>query len=212
MHVREQTSPAARVSIARQARFWPVRYQLIGLTFALSMLLYVDRVAISTARGPLTSELGLSDTQFGWVLSALLGYALFQTPGGFLADRFGARVALTSVVALWSVFTALTGLARGYLTLLVYRFLFGAGEAGVSHMRQGVLQLAAGIRARSRPGHQLLGRPARRGVRASRDRLAGDHRGVAGRLLCAGRYRAALRGGLVVVVSRPARGSSVGLG
>ena len=131
MHVREQMSPSAPVRIVKEARLWPVRYQLVGLTFALSMLLYLDRVAISTARGPITSELGLSDTQFGWVLSAFaLGYALFQTPGGLVADRFGARVALASVVTLWSVFTALTGLARGYATLLLYRFLFGAGEAG----------------------------------------------------------------------------------
>lgn len=131
MPVREHTSPAAPVSVASASRLWPVRYQLIGLTFALSMLLYVDRVAISTARGPITSELGLSDTQFGWVLSAFaLGYALFQTPGGLFVDRFGARIALTSVVTLWSVFTALTGVASGYFTLLLYRFLFGAGEAG----------------------------------------------------------------------------------
>ena len=127
IRVREQAVSA----VARGPGVFPVRYRLIGLTFALSMLLYVDRVAISTARGPITSELGLSDTQFGWALSAFaLGYALFQTPGGFLADRLGARVALTSVVALWSVFTALTGLARGYIALLVCRFLFGAGEAG----------------------------------------------------------------------------------
>ena len=121
----------AQVPAATVAAFGPVRYRLIALTFALSMLLYVDRVAISTARGPITSELGLTDTQFGWVLSAFaLGYALFQTPGGLLADRHGARLALTSVVGLWSVFTALTGLARGYVTLLLCRFLFGAGEAG----------------------------------------------------------------------------------
>jgi len=121
----------AQVPAATVAAFGPVRYRLIALTFALSMLLYVDRVAIPTARGPITSELGLTDTQFGWVLSAFaLGYALFQTPGGLLADRHGARLALTSVVGLWSVFTALTGLARGYVTLLLCRFLFGAGEAG----------------------------------------------------------------------------------
>ena len=121
-------SVAAPSSVARA---WPVRYRLIGLTFALSMLLYIDRIAISTARGPISTELSLSDTQFGWALSAFaLGYALFQTPAGLIADRFGARVALTSVVTLWSVFTALTGMARGYLTLLAYRFLFGAGEAG----------------------------------------------------------------------------------
>jgi ACS family glucarate transporter-like MFS transporter len=109
----------------------PVRYRLIALTFALSMLLYVDRVAISTARVPIASDLGLSDTEFGWVLSAFaLGYALFQTPAGMSADRFGARVTLSSVVALWSMFTAFTGLVRSYVTLLVCRFLFGAGEAG----------------------------------------------------------------------------------
>jgi MFS transporter, ACS family, glucarate transporter len=131
MRARDQPSSAAPVALARAPQLWPVRYRLIGLTFALSMLLYVDRVAISTARAPITSELGLSDTQFGWVLSAFaLGYALFQTPGGLLADRYGARIALTSVVTLWSVFTGLTGLARGYVALLVYRFLFGAGEAG----------------------------------------------------------------------------------
>jgi hypothetical protein len=44
----------------------PVRYRLIAVTFTLSMLLYVDRIAISTAKGPLSSELGLTDTQFGW--------------------------------------------------------------------------------------------------------------------------------------------------
>jgi MFS transporter, ACS family, glucarate transporter len=109
----------------------PARYKLIALTFTLSMLLYIDRVAISTARGPITSELGLSDTQFGWVLSAFaLGYALFQTPGGTLADRFGPRAVLASVVTLWSLFTALTGTARDFGLLLTYRFFFGAGEAG----------------------------------------------------------------------------------
>jgi ACS family glucarate transporter-like MFS transporter len=109
----------------------PARYRLVVLTFALSMLLYVDRVAISTAKQPITQELGLSDTQFGWVLSAFaLGYALFQTPGGTLADRFGPRIVLASIVALWSFFTALTGLARSFASMLVYRFCFGAGEAG----------------------------------------------------------------------------------
>ena len=79
MHVREHTSPVASASIARSPGFWPVRYRLIGLTFALSMLLYVDRVAISTARTPITSELGLSDPQFGWVLSAFaLGTRCFR--------------------------------------------------------------------------------------------------------------------------------------
>jgi MFS transporter, ACS family, glucarate transporter len=107
------------------------RHLLVAATFTLSMLLYVDRVAISTAKGPIAGELNLTDTQFGWVLSAFaLGYALFQTPSGALADRFGPRRVLASIVALWSFFTALTGLAWNLVSLLVFRFLFGAGEAG----------------------------------------------------------------------------------
>ena len=73
----------------------------------------------------------MSDKQFGWALSAFaLGYALCQTPAGMLADRFGPRLILTIVVTAWSLFTGLTGAATGLASLLVVRFLFGAGEAG----------------------------------------------------------------------------------
>lgn len=107
------------------------RHILVAATFLLAVLLYVDRVCISTAKEPITKELRLSDTQFGWVLSAFaLGYALFQTPTGMLADRFGPRVTLSAVVTLWSIFTGLSGAVRGLASLLAVRFLFGAGEAG----------------------------------------------------------------------------------
>jgi len=59
-----------------------------------------------------------------------LGYALFQTPSGMLADRLGPRKILTTIVVLWSAFTALTGAAWNYISMLVVRFLFGASEAG----------------------------------------------------------------------------------
>jgi ACS family glucarate transporter-like MFS transporter len=108
-----------------------VRHVFVLGAFALAMLLYVDRVCISTAQAPITSELKLSDTEFGWALSAFaLGYALCQTPMGMIADRFGPRLVLAAVVVFWSVFTGLTGLVTGLAALLVVRFLFGAGEAG----------------------------------------------------------------------------------
>ncbi len=108
-----------------------VRHRLVAVTFTLSMLLYIDRVAISAAKGPVTSAFGLNDVQFGWVLSAFaLGYALGQVPAGMLADRWGARAMLATVVVVWSIFTGLTGLAWGLVSLLLARFLFGLGEAG----------------------------------------------------------------------------------
>ena len=107
------------------------RHMLVMGTFALSLLLYVDRSFIATARDGITTDLALSDTQFGWVLAMFsLGYALFQTPAGMLSDKVGPRKVLSVVVVFWSVFTAATGAAVNFVTLLIYRFLFGAGEAG----------------------------------------------------------------------------------
>lgn len=109
----------------------PTRVLLVFGTFFLSLLLYIDRACISAAKIPISDSLGFSDKQMGWVLSAFaLGYALFQTPSGMLADRLGPRKILTTIVILWSAFTALTAAAWNYVSMLMVRFLFGASEAG----------------------------------------------------------------------------------
>jgi ACS family glucarate transporter-like MFS transporter len=111
----------------------PKRYLLVFGTFLLSMLLYVDRACISAAKEKICDpgELGFSETQMGWIMAAFsLGYALCQTPAGLLADRFGPRRILTAVVAFWSLFTCLTGVAWNFVSMLIVRLLFGAGEAG----------------------------------------------------------------------------------
>lgn len=111
--------------------YFPKRYFMVTGTFLLALLLYVDRICISVAKEPISEALDLSDKQMGWVLAAFsLGYAFFQTPSGILADRFGPRKVLALIVTLWSAFTALTGAAWNFVSLLIVRFLFGAGEAG----------------------------------------------------------------------------------
>jgi MFS family permease len=109
----------------------PVRYKVLTLMFALTVITYLDRVCIAATRAAMSEELGLDKIQMGEVFSAfILGYVLFEIPGGWLADRFGARALLTRIVLWWSVFTALTGAAWSYTSLLAVRFLFGCGEAG----------------------------------------------------------------------------------
>jgi MFS family permease len=99
--------------------------------FGLTLLTYLDRVCISATATAMKAELGLDNAQMGDIFSAfVLGYVLFEIPGGWMADRFGARTLLTRIVLWWSAFTALTGLAWGYGSLLAIRFLFGCGEAG----------------------------------------------------------------------------------
>jgi ACS family glucarate transporter-like MFS transporter len=107
------------------------RFMVVAGIFILAWILYIDRAAISSAKGAIASELHLSDQAMGAVFSAfLLGYSLMQIPSGRFADRFGPRVALASLVALWSVFTFLTGTVSHLALLLVIRFLFGMAESG----------------------------------------------------------------------------------
>jgi len=113
------------------------RWILIVWMFAISAIAYLDRVNISIAGSYIEQEFQLSHIQLGWVFSAfVLGYALFQAPGGRLADRFGPRRIVALGTLWWAVFTALTALAptgiSGVLIiLLAVRFSLGVGEAVV---------------------------------------------------------------------------------
>jgi MFS family permease len=107
------------------------RYGALAFTLAMIAIAYLDRVCISTAAPSIQSELGLSDHEMSLVFSAFtLAYAIFEVPSGWLADRFGARIALSRIVLWWSAMTAATGAAGGFGSLVAVRLLFGIGEAG----------------------------------------------------------------------------------
>ena len=95
------------------------------------MITYMDRVVLSASAPSIRSELGFSLMTMGLIQSAFRwGYALFQIPGGWLGDKIGPRRALTLIVTWWSVFTSATALAWSGTSMVVFRFLFGVGEAG----------------------------------------------------------------------------------
>jgi ACS family glucarate transporter-like MFS transporter len=112
-----------------------VRWLLVGWIFVLSAVSYLDRVNISIAGSSIAAEFGLTTVQLGTVFSAFLfGYALFQTSGGWLADRYGPRRVLTAGAVWWGLFTSLTAFVSpkagsALALLIVARFLLGAGEA-----------------------------------------------------------------------------------
>jgi len=121
--------------VTNGARTSHVRWFLVFWLFVLSAVSYLDRVNISIAGGSIAEAYHLSDVQLGKVFSAMLvGYALFQTIGGRLADRFGPRRVLAGGVMWWGIFTALTAMvpaniAGALFIFVVVRFLLGAGEA-----------------------------------------------------------------------------------
>ncbi|MET2989309.1 MFS transporter [Herbaspirillum seropedicae] len=90
---------------------------------------YADRIVMSTAIIPISKEFALDAQQAGMVLSAFyVSYALMQLMGGWLSDRYGSRIVVVMCVVAWSLFTGLTSMAWSFASLLLIRFLFGAGE------------------------------------------------------------------------------------
>jgi ACS family glucarate transporter-like MFS transporter len=122
---------SSTVSLTPLARPSHVRYGVVSFLCVLAFLTYFDRVCIMRAQVDIQRDLHINDDQMGWIMGIFwLAYALFEIPSGWLGDRYGARGTLTRVVLAWSFFTALSGSATGFLSLLMFRFMFGAGEAG----------------------------------------------------------------------------------
>ncbi len=115
------------------------RWGILALLFAISAVTYMDRVNISVTARQMMPAYGLTDQDMGYIFSAFVsGYALCQIPGGWLGDRWGARLVLACALIWWSLFTALTALAAmlplatlvGIVgALAIVRFFLGVGEA-----------------------------------------------------------------------------------
>jgi ACS family glucarate transporter-like MFS transporter len=118
-----------------------VRWHILLLLGVIAALTYLDRLNLSIAGKYIQDEFGFSTETMGWILSALvLGYALFQVPGGWLGDRLGPRGVLTAAILFWSAMTAATALAPRLplaqwfgvaWSFALVRFLVGLGEGTV---------------------------------------------------------------------------------
>src|SRR6202050_814265 len=107
------------------------RRKVIAFGMALAFIAYLDRACISQAAPMIARDLHFNTIQMGYIFSAFgIAYAAMEIPSGGLIDRFGPRPVLTSVVLCWSLFTAATGLAWNFASMLTARLLFGAGGAG----------------------------------------------------------------------------------
>nr|WP_294553948.1 MFS transporter [uncultured Rhodopila sp.] len=107
------------------------RWTMILLCCLANTINYIDRANLAVAAPIMQRELGFDAATMGIILGGFFWtYSFMQMPFGWFADRFGARISLSLAVVWWSVFTALTSVARGAFTLLGCRLLLGVGEAG----------------------------------------------------------------------------------
>ena len=89
---------------------------------------YVDRGAVGIAAPLMKSELNLTATQFGVIVSAFFWvYAPVQLVVGWLVDRYSVYKLMAGGVLLWAVATLAMGFAGGFTSLLVLRILLGVG-------------------------------------------------------------------------------------
>ena len=111
---------AAAGAIASRGRW----YVLLVISI-MYLITYLDRVNISTAAPLISKEFGFDKITMGFIFSAFVwAYAMFQVPGGWLSDKFGARGVLGAIVAYWSILTAATAGAFNAVSFIVVRFPF----------------------------------------------------------------------------------------
>jgi ACS family D-galactonate transporter-like MFS transporter len=107
------------------------RHLILLVLCLMYFISYVDRVNISVAAPMLRKEFGLTPIELGLIFSAFAyPYAAMQIAGGWMSDRFGPRLVLALLSALWAVATILTGFSSGVVSLVVFRVLVGVGEGG----------------------------------------------------------------------------------
>ena len=109
---------------------WGAHYVLI-ICSLLYLIDSIDRYVFSAVMQPMKVDLGLTDTQLGMAQTAfLLGMALFSFPIAYLVDRWSRKKSIAIMAVIWSATTAITGLAKNFIGVLIPRSFVGIGEAG----------------------------------------------------------------------------------
>ncbi len=145
-------SPPLHEDRERNAPPTIARYFVLSWLCAAATIAYIQRNSIAVLESTIRADLGLSEGQMGWIIGIFfLTYGLFQIPGGWVGDRWGARIALPVLSTLWSVATVVTAavgfgllalrdgsesLTAGWalgacVALLVARLVAGAAQAGI---------------------------------------------------------------------------------
>ena len=131
-----EPQPSEKQSSARPS---VVRFAVLAWLCAAAALAYVSRNAIAVAESTVRGDLGLTKEQSGWLMSAFfISYAVFQIPGAWVGQRFGARPALPAFAVAWSLATVAMAVG-GFFMLIVSRVAKGLSQAGLFPVCTGVI-------------------------------------------------------------------------
>src|SRR5690349_14608760 len=124
---RARTAPSRSVAAERDGSY---KWYALGLLAFLNVLNYLDRNVIFGLFEPIKRDLGITDTQLGWLGAAyVLLFSVAAFPFGLLSDLRSRRAVVAAGVAIWSTFTALGGLVKSFTRLFGMRAAGGEGSA-----------------------------------------------------------------------------------
>lgn len=111
----------------------PIRaWMLLGLVAIAAVLFMMDRQVLSLLKTTLRDEIGLTDVQYGWLITGfMVPYTVMYLFTGGWIDRWGTRVMSLVFIGTMSTATVLNGMARNFEEMFLCRVLLGAAEAGI---------------------------------------------------------------------------------
>ncbi len=128
---KESAATATLLSSSLTAGERRLRWFIVGWITLSTILNLIDRQTLSILAPTLQKEFGLSNRGYSNIVNAfLVAYTVMYTVGGRFVDRVGEKIGMTACILWWSIATMLHSLARGGLSLGIFRFLLGVGEPG----------------------------------------------------------------------------------
>jgi MFS family permease len=126
-----------QVEASAPASPWPAAgtaWYAVGVLFLAVIFSFIDRIILSLLVEPIKADLGLTDTDFAWLLGAAFAvfFALFGLPIGRWADRWSRRPIIGAGIFFWSLMTVACGLAGDFRELFLARVGVAVGEAALA--------------------------------------------------------------------------------
>jgi MFS family permease len=109
-------------------------WYVVAILFLAYTVSFIDRQIMTLLIEPIKRDLQITDTQISYLIGAAFAifYTIMSIPLGWLADRKNRRVIISIGIFIWSIMTAVCGLAKTYWTLFAARIGVGVGEASLS--------------------------------------------------------------------------------
>jgi len=143
------SSPAA----IEESIYRKIVWRICPLLFVTYLIACVDRTNIGFAKLQMQSELGMTDTIYGFGAGIFfIGYFIFELPSNLLLQRYGARKWIARIMASWGVISMLMCFAHTPMMFYTLRFLLGVAEAGLV---PGVIFYLTGWFPRTRRSHLI---------------------------------------------------------